>query len=255
MMFRWFSRQRSKTASEEGALPRSRLPRHVAIIMDGNGRWALRRGLPRVAGHRAGVEALREVVKACLEWGIEVLTVYAFSTENWKRPRSEVEALMQLLVEYLGREVEELNRQGVQIRAIGRLQELPAPAREELQRAMELTAGNRKLILNLAINYGGRAELVDACCAVVQDVVRGKLDINSLSEETLNNYLYTSGLPDPDLLIRAAGEMRLSNFLLWQAAYTELWVTPTLWPDFRRQDLLEALKDYSRRERRFGGLK
>lgn len=252
---RLFPRRRSKNAQQESLPDPGRLPRHVAIIMDGNGRWALRRGLPRVAGHKAGVEALREVVKACLDWGIEVLTVYAFSTENWKRPHAEVEALMRLLVEYLEREVEELHRQGVQIRAIGRLHELPSEAQRELHRAMEYTAGNKRLILNLALNYGGRAELVDACCALAQDVLRGKLALKDISEEVLSNHLYTSGLPDPDLLIRAAGEMRLSNFLLWQSAYTELWVTSTLWPDFRREDLLAALQDYARRERRFGGLK
>ncbi|MGI9952015.1 isoprenyl transferase [Moorellaceae bacterium AZ2] len=231
------------------------LPRHLAIIMDGNGRWALSRGLPRAAGHRAGVEALREVVKACLEWGIGVLTVYAFSTENWKRPQAEVDALMNLLVEYLGREVQELHEQGVQIRAIGRLHELPLEARQKLQQAMELTAGNQRLVLNLALNYGGRAELVDACAALVRDVQAGKVMPGEIREEVLESYLYTAGLPDPDLLIRAAGEMRLSNFLLWQSAYTELWVTSTLWPDFRREDLLAALQDYARRERRFGGLK
>ncbi|SMB95504.1 Undecaprenyl pyrophosphate synthetase [Thermanaeromonas toyohensis ToBE] len=235
--------------------PRDRLPRHLAIIMDGNGRWALRRGLPRVAGHRAGVEALRETVKACLEWGIEILTVYAFSTENWKRPREEVDTLMELLVEYLRKEVKELNQQGVRIGAIGRLHELPIEAQQELARARELTAGNQRLLLNLALNYGGRAELVDACCAVAQDILQGKLKLEQIDEEVLSRYLYTAGLPDPDLLIRTAGEMRFSNFLLWQSAYTELWVTPILWPDFRREDLLVALHDYARRERRFGGLK
>ncbi|HBT47785.1 MAG TPA: isoprenyl transferase [Peptococcaceae bacterium] len=248
----FFPKRRKK--KRDGSLP-ERLPRHVAIIMDGNGRWAQKRGLPRAAGHRAGVEALREVVKACLEWDIQILTVYAFSTENWKRPRSEVQALMHLLVEYLEREVEELHEQGVQIRAIGRISELPVEARQKLQQAMETTAGNRRLVLNLALNYGGRAELADACAAMVRDVEEGKLRWEEIREDTLEKYLYTAGLPDPDLLIRAAGEMRLSNFLLWQAAYTELWVTSTLWPDFRREDLLAALEDYARRERRFGGLK
>ncbi|MCG0277245.1 MAG: isoprenyl transferase [Thermanaeromonas sp.] len=235
--------------------PRELLPRHLAIIMDGNGRWAVKRGLPRVVGHRAGVETLREIVKACLEWGIEILTVYAFSTENWKRPREEVDTLMELLVEYLQKEADELHRQGVKIGAIGRLYELPEKAQRELMRAKELTARNRKLLLNLALNYGGRAELVDACCAVVRDVLRGKLRVEDIDERVLNSYLYTAGLPDPDLLIRTAGEMRFSNFLLWQSAYTELWVTPVLWPDFRREDLLAALHDYARRERRFGGIK
>lgn len=253
VFFPWLHKRRLPSGRE--LPPRDRLPRHLAIIMDGNGRWALKRGLPRAVGHRAGVEALREIVKACLEWGIEILTVYAFSTENWKRPREEVETLMELLVEYLQKEVDELNHQGVKISAIGRLNELPEKAQKELARAKELTAGNRRLLLNLALNYGGRAELVDACRAVVEDILQGKLKLDQIDEEVLSRYLYTAGLPDPDLLIRTAGEMRFSNFLLWQSAYTELWVTPVLWPDFRREHLLAALHDYARRERRFGGLK
>jgi len=253
VFFPWLPKRR--VPSRQELPPRDRLPRHLAIIMDGNGRWALKRGLPRVVGHRAGVETLREIVKACLEWGIEILTVYAFSTENWKRPQEEVETLMELLVEYLQKETDELNRQGVKIGAIGRLYELPEKAQRELMRARELTAKNQKLLLNLALNYGGRAELVDACCAVVRDVLRGKLKVDDIDEGVLSSYLYTAGLPDPDLLIRTAGEMRFSNFLLWQSAYTELWITPVLWPDFRREDLLAALHDYARRERRFGGLK
>ncbi|MDN5346679.1 MAG: undecaprenyl diphosphate synthase [Clostridia bacterium] len=239
----------------EEVLDKGRLPRHVAIIMDGNGRWAQKRGLPRIFGHRAGVESLREIVKACIELGIPILTVYAFSTENWKRPQSEVEGLMELLVEYLQKEIGELKAEGVQVRAIGRLQDLPAAARSELAKAVTLTASNQRLILNLALNYGGRAELVDAFKGLALEVQAGRLDITQIDENTISGFLYTSGLPDPDLLIRPAGEMRLSNFLLWQMAYTELWVTDVLWPDFRREHLIAALKDYQGRERRFGGLK
>ncbi len=232
-----------------------RLPRHIAIIMDGNGRWARKRNLPRTIGHRAGVEALRRIVKACVEWDIAILTVYAFSTENWKRPREEVVALMNLMVEYLRRELPELRREGVQIRAIGRLEGLPPKAQEEIAKAIEDTADNNKLILNLALNYGGRAELVDTCRKIAHQVAFGNLLPEAIDEEVINNFLYTGGLPDPDLLIRPSGEMRISNFLLWQLAYTELWVTDIYWPDFNRENLREALLAYQQRERRFGGLK
>ncbi|WP_071541499.1 isoprenyl transferase [Neomoorella thermoacetica] len=250
-------RSRSRKTREDGSqeLDRERLPRHVAIIMDGNGRWARSRGLPRLAGHRAGVESLRDIVRACVDWGIGILTVYAFSTENWKRPHEEVEGLMNLLVEYLRRELAELRREGVQVRAIGRLEGLPRQAREELERARKETAANKRLILNLALNYGGRSELVDACRRIATLVARGELDPGEIDEEIINNFLYTAGLPDPDLLIRPSGEMRVSNFLLWQLAYTEFWVTDIYWPDFRREDLRRALLDYQQRERRFGGLK
>nr|WP_277995799.1 isoprenyl transferase [Moorella thermoacetica] len=250
-------RSRSRKIREDGSqeLDRERLPRHVAIIMDGNGRWARSRGLPRLAGHRAGVESLRDIVRACVDWGIGILTVYAFSTENWKRPHEEVEGLMNLLVEYLRRELAELRREGVQVRAIGRLESLPRQAREELERARKETAANKRLILNLALNYGGRSELVDACRRIATLVARGELDPGEIDEEVINNFLYTAGLPDPDLLIRPSGEMRVSNFLLWQLAYTEFWVTDIYWPDFRREDLRRALLDYQQRERRFGGLK
>lgn len=231
-----------------------RLPRHVAIIMDGNGRWALRQGLPRVAGHRAGVETLRAIVESCIDIGIGVLTVYAFSTENWKRPREEVAALMDLLVEYLRRELPELKRNGVQIRAMGDLAPLPEAARQELQRAQEETRQEQKLVLNIAVNYGGRAELIRAARLIGEAVAKGALRPEEINEETFVRYLYTADLPDPDLIIRPSGEMRLSNFLLWQSAYSELWVTPTLWPDFTPADFWTALADYQQRHRRFGGL-
>lgn len=241
----------SKTSTN---LDRERLPKHVAVIMDGNGRWATRRGLPRAAGHRAGVEALREVVRACVDLGISILTVYAFSTENWKRPRDEVQALMDLLVEFLKREIEELDRMGIQVRTIGRTEELPLFDRAELRAAISRTSKNKGLILNLALNYGARTEMVDAVRSLARQVARGELCPDEINDQVVSDHLYTSGLPDPDLIIRTGGDIRLSNFLLWQAAYSEIWVTPVLWPDFRPCNLLEAIKDYQRRDRRFGGL-
>jgi undecaprenyl diphosphate synthase len=230
------------------------VPRHVGVIMDGNGRWASKRGLPRSAGHRAGVEALRRVVEACPEIGIEVLTAYAFSTENWKRSKDEVDFLMYLLVEYCRREVDALNKSGVRINAIGRIHELPALQREEIQRAMDVTRHNKRLVLNLAINYGGRAELVDAVKAVVDRVLKGEIAPVQIDEALIASHLYTTGLPDLDLVIRTAGEMRLSNFLPWQASYSEFWVTDLTWPDIGRAQLESAVRDYSRRERRFGAV-
>lgn len=227
-------------------------PRHVGVIMDGNGRWAQRRGLPRTAGHKAGVEALRQVVKTAPELGIEVLTAYAFSTENWSRPRDEVDFLMFLLVEYCRREVAELNANGVRINAIGRLDDLPKLQREEIYRAMEVTRHNKGLVLNLAINYGGHAELVDAVRAIARKVAAGEVKPEEIDEVMISQHLYTKGLPDLDLVIRTAGELRLSNFLLWQASYSEFWVTEVTWPDFSREHLEQAVSDFKRRERRFG---
>lgn len=222
--------------------------------MDGNGRWAVRRGLPRTAGHRAGVEALREIVKAAPDLGIEVLTLYAFSTENWKRPKDEVDTLMRLLLEYCRLEAETLHRNGVRIRAIGRIDQLPTAQQQEIQRAVSLTQGNSRLVLNLAVNYGGQAELVDAFRQLAAEVKAGRLDPAAVDPEMVSAHLYTAGLPDPDLVIRTAGEMRLSNFLLWQAAYAEIWVTDILWPDFKREHLKQALEEFSRRDRRFGAV-
>lgn len=220
--------------------------------MDGNGRWAQRRGLPRTAGHKAGVEALRQVVKTAPELGIEVLTAYAFSTENWSRPRDEVDFLMFLLVEYCRREVAELNANGVRINAIGRLDDLPKLQRDEIYRAMEVTRQNKGLVLNLAINYGGHAELVDAIRAIARKVAAGEVRPEEIDEAMVGQHLYTKGLPDLDLVIRTAGELRLSNFLLWQASYSEFWVTDVAWPDFSREHLEQAVSDFKRRERRFG---
>ena len=232
-----------------------RLPAHIAIIMDGNGRWAKQRNIPRIMGHRAGVNSVRTVVETCAQLGLEALTLYAFSVENWKRPRTEVESLWRLLRFYLRRELENLMRNNVRLTAIGRLDALPAPARKELDAVIAKTSSNRGLRLNLAINYGGRTELVDAMNSLLENArLRGKLDQLEVTEQALGDHLYTAGLKDPDLLIRTSGEMRVSNFLLWQIAYSELYVTETLWPDFSRTDLLEALYEYQNRERRFGGL-
>lgn len=232
----------------------SRLPCHIAIIMDGNGRWATRRGLPRSAGHRAGVESLRDIVELCVELEINVLTVYAFSTENWKRPQEEVDVLMDLLVEYLYNEIVELHKNNVCVRPIGRIHELPESARLALKKAVDKTCNNTGLVLNIALNYGGRVELVDAVRKIVQKVEDGDLVPEAIDEMTMAQHLYTAGLPDPDLLIRPSGEFRVSNFLLWQLAYTEFWLTTVMWPDFTRVNLLQAIIDYQNRERRFGGL-
>jgi undecaprenyl diphosphate synthase len=231
------------------------LPEHIAIIMDGNGRWAKRRSLPRVAGHKAGIGPVRSTVESCARLGIRVLTLYAFSVENWKRPRAEVETLWRLLRFYLRRELPELQKNDIRLEAIGRLDELPAPVRTELQAAVEATSLNRGLLVNLAINYGGRAELVDAVNAILETArADGTLSALRLNEQMISQNLYTSRTPDPDLLIRTSGEMRISNFLLWQIAYSELYITDTLWPDFGRTDLLKAILDFQKRDRRFGGL-
>ncbi|MFA5881787.1 MAG: isoprenyl transferase [Eubacteriales bacterium] len=239
----------------EESLDVSRLPVHIAIIMDGNGRWATRRGLPRAMGHRAGVESLREIVKTCSSLGVRFLTVYAFSTENWKRPAEEVNILMDLLVEYLKIEIRDLHENNVRVNAIGRIDELPDKARKALSDAGEYTAANKGLTLNLALNYGGRNEIAEAVKQIGVDVAARKLKPHDIDEDVISHYLYTSGMPDPDLLIRPSGELRISNFLLWQSAYSEFWYSPVLWPDFRKVHLLEAIADYQSRQRRFGGLK
>jgi undecaprenyl diphosphate synthase len=232
-----------------------RLPRHVAIIMDGNGRWAARRGQPRIAGHRAGVEAVRAAVDTGARLGLEALTLYAFSTENWKRPRYEVDALMRMLRRYLRIELDEINRQNIRFQAIGRIGELAESVRVDLQRAAERTAKNGGMVLSVALNYGGRAEIVDACRAAMQTITIEHRSFEDLNESDIEAGLYTRGLPELDLLVRTSGELRISNFLLWQSAYAEIHVTDTLWPDFRRPHLLEAIIDYQQRRRRFGGLK
>jgi undecaprenyl diphosphate synthase len=230
------------------------IPRHVAIIMDGNGRWANERGLPRLEGHRRGAESVREIVRTAGEWGIQYLTLYAFSAENWKRPKAEVEALMELLEKYLKDEIPELNDNNVRLRAIGRISDLPERAQRQLQRSIEATANNTGLTLILALSYGARGEIVDSVKRIAQEVKDGTLSVEEIDEDVISRRLYTAEYPDPDLLIRTSGEMRISNFLLWQISYAELWVTKTLWPDFRRDHLLRALEDYNKRERRFGGV-
>ena len=237
------------------AIDPQRLPAHIAIIMDGNGRWANRRSLPRIAGHSAGVGPVRSTVETCARMGIKVLTLYAFSVENWKRPRAEVETLWRLLRFYLKKELPELQKNGIRLKAIGRLDALPPQVRAELEFVVEATARNRGLLVNLAINYGGRSEIVDAINTVIENARReGRLDSLYVDEETFAAGLYTASSPDPDLLIRTSGEMRISNFLLWQIAYSELYVTETLWPDFSRTELLKAILDYQKRDRRYGGL-
>lgn len=228
------------------------LPRHIAIIMDGNTRWARRRGLRPIEGHRAGVETVRDIVEAAGQLGIEVLTLYTFSTENWKRPRREVLGLMNLLRETVVKETPELNRNNVRLRAIGRIDAIPGPSRRALLEAIKETSSNAGLILNLALNYGGRAEIIDAVRGIASEIEAGSLRARDVDEALLSRHLYTATLPDPDLLIRTSGELRVSNFLLWQIAYSELWVTDVLWPDFRREHLYDAIRGYQSRERRFG---
>jgi undecaprenyl diphosphate synthase len=227
-----------------------RLPAHIAIIMDGNGRWAAQRHLPRVEGHRAGIDAVRDTVETAARLGLKVLTLYAFSVENWKRPASEVSTLMRLLKRYLRSELDTLLTNDIRFRVIGRMDELSADIRDELHTAIDRTAKNGGMLFNIALNYGGRAEIVDAARRAIEAGVRP----NDLDEERFASFLYTAGQPDPDLLIRTSGEMRVSNYLLWQIAYAEIYVTETLWPDFRRQHLLEAVLAYQKRERRYGGI-
>jgi len=234
------------------AIDPERLPRHIAVIMDGNGRWAKLRSLPRVAGHRAGITSVREAVESAARLGIQVLTLYAFSVENWKRPRREVDTLMGLLKEFLNRELDTLLRNNIRFQVIGRFDELHPSVQQELRKAIHATAANTGLLFNIALSYGGRTEIVDACRRMLEDLRSGKLETDSVTETLFERYLYTAGQPDPDLLIRTSGELRVSNFLLWQIAYAEIWVTETLWPDFRRRELLQAIVDYQKRERRYG---
>lgn len=237
-----------KIAADHGI---AEVPRHVAIIMDGNGRWANARSLPRLAGHHAGRENVRRITMACADMGVEVLTIYAFSTENWRRPAEEVNGLMQLLAEAIDREAAELHRNNVQIRHVGTLEGINRSLADRVRRAVELTRNDTRMVLNVAFNYGGRAEIARAVRRMLADGVAPE----EVTEERIGQYLDTAGLPDPDLVIRTAGEMRLSNFLLWQAAYAEYYSTPTCWPEFGREELFRAFGEYSRRTRRFGGLR
>ena len=246
------------SGSEEQSLVRSidftRLPRHVAIIMDGNGRWARLRHKRRVEGHRAGIASVRDVVETSARLGLQVLTLYAFSVENWKRPKTEVATLMGLLKRYLRMELDTLLRNNIRFQVIGRMGELPNDVQDELRRGMERTRTQTGLLFNIALNYGGRAEITDAVRGLVADVLANGRDPSRIDERALSAHLYTAGQPDPDLLIRTSGEMRVSNFLLWQIAYAEIWVTDVLWPDFRRKHLLQAVADFQKRERRYGGI-
>jgi len=232
----------------------TRLPRHVAVIMDGNGRWAQKRHLPRIAGHRSGTQSARTTIETCARLKIEALTLYAFSVENWRRPKTEIDFLMALLREYLRKEMPLIQKNNIRMRFLGRMEELPAGVQNDVRDAMEKTAGNQGMVLCVALNYGGRAEIVDAMNAILSER-NGHASSTKVTEEQLSRHLYTEGLPDPDLLIRTSGEMRVSNFLLWQIAYAEIFVTETLWPDFNRARLLEALLEFQKRERRYGGIR
>jgi len=244
------------TAEEAALLKKldlARLPKHIAVIMDGNGRWAQKRHLPRVAGHRAGTQSARTTIETCARLKVEALTLYAFSMENWRRPKAEIEFLMQLLREYLRKEMPLLQKNNIRMRFLGRPEELPAAVQKDTREATEATASNTGMVLSIALNYGGRAEIVDAMNAILVER-NGHAGTERVTEESLARHLYTADLPDPDLLIRTSGEMRVSNFLLWQIAYAEILVTETLWPDFNRARLLEALLDFQKRERRYGGI-
>jgi len=227
------------------------VPRHVAIIMDGNGRWARARGLPRLAGHRAGTENLRPVLEASVEFGIEILTIWAFSTENWRRPEAEVKGLLRILRHMIRRELLELHKEGVKLRHLGHLDRLPENLRKQVLDSIELTKNNRRIVLNVAFDYGGRHEIVQA----VQRIIKDRIPADRVDEALLSSYMYTAGQPDPDLIIRTGGELRTSGFMLWQSAYTEYYITPTYWPDFGREQLYQALVEFSHRDRRFGGVK
>ena len=252
---------RDRTGDAQTPLPgglctvdHTRLPAHVAIIMDGNGRWARKRGMPRVAGHRKGAHAVRRIVEVSANLGIRALTLYTFSAENWRRPKDEVDALMFLIETVIRREIQELDDRGARIRIIGRPQDLPQSLQDELSRDVALTANNTGIELNLAINYGGRAEITDAARSLAEQVKAGVLEPHEISEERIRRQLYAPDLPDPDLLIRTGGDVRISNFLLWQIAYSEIWITETFWPDFGESEFLSAICDFQARERRYGAL-
>ncbi len=239
----------------QGEIDSNRLPKHIAIIMDGNGRWASKRALPRVFGHKAGMEALREVVKACSDMGVKILTVYAFSTENWNRPTDEVSYLMNLLIEYMRKEINELNKNKVKIKILGDISGLPKVTREEVQKAASLTENNEGIQFNIALNYGSRAEIINACKKIAEEFKEGKISSEDITEDLISEYLFTKGDIDPDLIIRTSGEKRLSNFLLWQSAYSELVFIEEMWPDFNKKHLENAILEYQSRDRRFGLVK
>ncbi len=235
-------------------ISRDKLPEHVAIVMDGSGRWAKKKGLSRNEGHRVGIEKIRETVEMCLDIGIKFLTIYAFSCQNWKRPREEINFLMKRFERYLDKEGQELKRKGIRLRVIGRKEELSQALQKKIEKTVRMTRNNDKLHLNLAINYGGQEEIVDAVKKIAEEIRKGTLVSQEIDVDLFRKYLYTEHQPYPDLLIRTSGEQRISNFLLWQIAYAELWITPTLWPDFEKEEFIEAVRDYASRKRRFGGL-
>lgn len=251
-MLGFFKSKKQQKLSNE--IDRDNIPKHIAIIMDGNGRWAKEKNLPRTMGHKAGVETIRRIIKESHVIGVKYLTLYAFSTENWKRPKEEVGALMKLLVQYLRSEIVELNENGVVIKILGETSKLPDDAQKEINDAVELTKNNKGLVVNIAFNYGGRDEILRAVNAITNNVKNGDMNPNEVTEDVFESYLYTKGTPDPDLIIRPSGEKRISNFLLWQCAYSEFWYSNVNWPDFKERDLHRAIYDYQNRDRRFGGV-
>ena len=253
-MFKIFGSKKTQN-KEKLAIDMNNVPKHIAIIMDGNGRWAKEKNLPRTFGHKAGVETIRRIIKECERIGVKYLTLYAFSTENWKRPKDEINSLMKLLVEYLRNEFDELNENGVVINHIGDISKLPQTCQEELKAAYEKTKDNKGVVMNLALNYGGRDEIIHAIKNMYKDLEEKKININDINEDLFSNYLFTKNMPDPDLIIRPSGEQRLSNFLLWQCAYSEFWYSNINWPDFTEEDLHQAIYDYQNRDRRYGGIR
>jgi len=246
---------RTKEAELLAAINVARLPQHVAVIMDGNGRWAKMRGKPRIFGHRAGADSVKAIIDTCARLEIKAITLYAFSTENWKRPKAEVSGLMQMLKRYLRKELDEVHGHNIRFQAIGKIDALKEDVQQEIKRAMDKTAANSGTVMSVALNYGGRAEIVEACKRAVVAINKNGRTIDDLSENDIEENLYTYGLPEVDLMIRTSGEFRISNFLLWQLAYSEIYVTPTLFPDFRRPQIFEAILDFQKRERRFGDIK
>ena len=255
-MFKTFMKKISNGKDEKGVsfeIDMDRIPTHIGIILDGNGRWAKKKGLPRSFGHKAGVEVVRKILIESKKLGVKYLTLYAFSTENWKRPKEEVGALMKLLVQYLKQEVNELDKNDVCLKFIGKIDELPKECVDGIYAAMKQTENNTGIYMNIAVNYGGRDEITKACREIALDLKEGKIQASDISEKLISDHLYTAGMPDPDMILRPSGEQRLSNFLLWQAAYSEFWVTNICWPDFSEDDLRTAIYDYQNRDRRFGG--
>ncbi|WNQ13765.1 isoprenyl transferase [Paenibacillus aurantius] len=251
-LFKGFSSKRKPETLQE--IERDKVPKHIAVIMDGNGRWARRRGLPRIAGHHAGMKTVKKITMAADELGVEILTLYAFSTENWKRPKDEVDYLMKLPQEFLSLELKELVEKNVRVRMTGWKEGLPDHTLSAVEEAERATSGNTGLILNFALNYGSRKEMIEGMQLMYKDIAAGRLDPDSITENVYDSYLKTSGLPDPDLMIRTSGELRISNFMLWQLAYTELWFTSLYWPEFSKEDFHQAIREYQQRIRRYGGL-